>query len=109
MPLWRWFTQGSAKKKVSFENGRLGVLKALMANAGKLDEQTLENSFSQSAERKPSKAEIREILLELGADADTKSERPTWRFRDLEFEVKALQSARKSAKEATLGEVVYST
>ena len=109
MPLWRWFTQGSAKKKVSFENGRLGVLKRLLANKGKLDEQTLEGAFSQSAERKPSKAEIREILLELGADIDVKADKPTWRFRDLEAEVKALQNARSSVKEATLGEVVYST
>jgi hypothetical protein len=118
MPIWRAVTRVSERRKVQRENGRRGLLKRVLARLNRekaqdqvhFSEQELEVAFKAVAGREPSRSELRDELLELGADLDTAASDdgiPRWRFVDLEAEVKALADARAQTEAAELGEVVY--
>jgi len=111
MPVWRSLKRRWDKKAVEKENGRLGLMQKILSGVKsdnkELSQTELEQAFAEKAKRKPTKAEIRDILIEMGGDLNAAKESPSWRFVDLEAEAQALEEARNQQKAVSVGASVY--
>jgi hypothetical protein len=122
LPAWRAVRKGAAEKAVAEENARAEVLKTVfeqMSEAAKkgeavggVREDSLKRAWKQATGAPPDDKELAAAVVALGGDVDMDamaSGRGLYRFRDLEAEVKALQTQRAtaSAQEEQVGAVVF--
>jgi hypothetical protein len=114
LPLWRMAVQPLKEEKAALENGRRGLLKAILTRLSSkgLDEKALKKAYEDASGKKVDSKTLTHELVKMGAEVDVTEEgRAMYRFRDLEAEVAALEAERAAAKsdEAKVGEVVFSS
>ena len=116
LPMWRWATDASRKKKAAEENARRAVLKTVIEEVKKdgvgVREDTLKRAWQQATGEAPNDKQLIEQVVELGGDVDMDAHaegRGLFRFRDLEAEVEELkrQRAATSVQETQVGQVVF--
>lgn len=118
LPLGRAIFRGRAAKKVANENGRLAMLRAILARVAMKEPVTdsaLVQAYERAAGRKPSSKEVTREVVALGGDADLENVPANgdvrYRFVDLETEAAALEAEREAAPEAEkkVGRVVFAS
>ena len=114
LPLVRWSKRGSEQKKVNHENGRRGLLWAVLNRLTRkgIGETTLKEAWKKSAGVQPGERELTREVVKLGGELEVDDGGHTYyRFRDLEAEASGLESERKLARdeEKEVGKVVYSS
>lgn len=120
LPLGRAILRPKKKREIARENGRRGLLRAIVQKvegvkeAGSdplaLDEAALRRAWQEFAGELPDDKELVREALKLGAEVEiSASGRAIFRFRDLEAEVAALKEERERAGlgEEQVGEVVF--
>jgi hypothetical protein len=122
LPAWRAFRKGAVDKAVAEENARAEVLRTVfqqMSDAAQKNapvtgvrEDALKRAWRQATGAAPDDKELIAAVVALGGDVDVEAMaagRGLYRFRDLEAEVKALQTQRAaaSATEEQVGAVVF--
>jgi hypothetical protein len=120
LPLYRWATTANRAQAAAKENAQRALLKTLYmelhsAEGGSqgIREDRLKAAWRSATGKDPEEAELSRELAKLGADVDMEAlaeGRGLYRFRDLEAEVKALESQREEAakkQEHEVGEVVF--
>lgn len=114
LPLIRLFYRSKAKRKIAKENGRRGLLWAVLnrLDAKGIPEETLRDAYKSRAGIAPSDRELlREIVL-LGGELTVNEAGQHWyQFVDLELERSALIKARQAAsgQETGVGDLVFSS
>ena len=113
LPVYRWATEGAAKKKAADENARRAVLKTVLDEVQKapdvgVSEGKLKAAWKNATGVEPSDKELIAHVVSLGGDLDVERGH-RYRFRDLEAEVAALhkERAEASVEEERVGEVVF--
>ena len=113
LPIGRALLRPIKAREVAKENGRLGLLREIMARIEKrapLDEPSLAKAWTQAAGEEPAPKELTRAIVELGGDADiTENGEVRYRFVDLETEAEALEEERAAAPEAEakIGKVIF--
>jgi hypothetical protein len=114
LPLLRWSRRGSEQKKVNHENGRRGLLWAVLNRLTPkgIGEATLKDAWKKSAGVQPAERELNREVVKLGGELEISDSGQTYyRFRDLETEAAGLEGERKRARDAEkeIGKVVYTS
>lgn len=102
LPLLRLFLRPRAQAKINRENGRRGVLLAVLNKlTGRgIKETVLEKAWEMNAGVKASGHELTREVIKLGGELDLNENtgETAYRFRSLEAEVRALEKERAQAK-----------
>jgi hypothetical protein len=115
LPLGRALFRPSAARKVANENGRLAMLRAILARVDAKEPVTdaaLVQAYERAAGRKPESKEVTREVVRLGGDADIQeSGEVRYRFVDLETEAAALEAERDAAPDAEkkVGKVIFAS
>lgn len=114
LPLGRALFRRSAARKVANENGRLAMLRAILARIAMKEPVTdaaLVQAYERAAGRKPESEEVTREVVRLGGDAEIETGEVRYRFVDLETEAAALEVERDAAPEAEkkVGKVVFAS
>ncbi len=129
LPLGRALLRPFEASAVARENGRRGLLRAILEHARArtpATENSLREAWSRAAGSRPSEAELSRAILDLGGDVDLEASEHTkvrvgertvegspvrYRFADLEAEAEALEDERSHAsdQEAKLGKMVFTS
>ena len=129
LPLARAVRRPVEERAVARENGRLGLLREILAHANartSAPSDTLRAAWARAAGSEPTEPELTRAIVELGGDVDLDaSEHPKariaegggeaspvrYRFSDLEAEAEALEDQRHDAPEAEakLGKMVFTS
>ncbi len=129
LPLGRALLRPFEARAVARENGRRGLLRAILEHARTrtpATENSLREAWSRAAGAQPSDAELGRAIVELGGDVDLEASEHTkvrvgarveegspvrYRFADLEAEAEALEDERSHAsdEEAKLGKMVFTS
>ena len=129
LPLGRALKRPIEERAVARENGRLGLLREILAHAAShtsAPQETLRAAWERAAGVPPTETELTRAIVELGGDVDleasehvkTRVADPSreaspvrYRFADLETEAEALEEQRREASdsEAKLGKMVFSS
>jgi len=123
LPAARALFQRRTARKVAHENGRLAMLRAILARIAMKEpvtDQALVQAYERAAGRKPDSKEVTREVVRLGGDVDLdaterarapEGEGARYRFVDLETEAAALEAEREAAPEAEkkVGRVVFAS
>lgn len=114
LPLFRYLMRGREQAKVENENGRRGLLWAVLNRLTKrgIREETLKSAWKQAAGKEPSERVLVREVIKLGGELEVKDEgSAAYRFPELESEVEALEQERVGARESEkeVGHVVFSS
>src|SRR5262249_16233140 len=114
IPVVRWFRRPREHQRVDRENGRRGLLWALLNRLTKrgISEDTLKSAWKSAAVKKPNERELTREVVKLGGDLQLDdSGGALYRFEDLEKEIEAVAQERKTAseKEKAPGEIIFSS
>ncbi len=114
LPIARAMVRPLQGKKLARENGRLGLLREILAGIQRkapLTESMLTEAWSRTAGKPPEPEELRKRIVELGGDVeiDESTGGVRYRFVDLETEAAALEAEREAASESEkeVGRVVF--
>lgn len=114
LPVMRYFRRKSEKNKIDHENGRRGLLWAVLnkLTAQGITENQLIASWQKASGVKPSEKAITREIIKLGGDMEIDNDGNTvYRFPSLEAEILGTKEERYRAgdEEKNVGEVVYSS
>ncbi|MES2504295.1 MAG: hypothetical protein V4534_05390 [Myxococcota bacterium] len=101
LPVMRLFTRPAKQKELDRDNGRRGMLWAILSNLTPrgISERILKSGWQGLAQKEPSSQELTREVVKLGGDLDldTQTAEMTYRFKSLELEVSALEKERARA------------
>jgi hypothetical protein len=114
LPLGRALFRRRAARKVEHENGRLAMLRAILARIDAKEPVTdaaLVQAYERATGRKPESKEVTREVVRLGGDAEIETGEVRYRFVDLETEAAALEAEREAAPEAEkkVGKVIFAS
>ncbi len=114
LPLGRALFRRRTARKVAHENGRLAMLRAILARISMKEPVTdaaLVQAYERAAGRKPESEEVTREVVRLGGDAEIETGEVRYRFVDLETEAAALEAERDAApeEEKRVGKVVFAS
>jgi hypothetical protein len=114
LPMFRAMTRGKKEREIAQENGRRGLLFAVLsrANRGGFREDFLANTWKLASGAEPSEKELTREIVRLGGEAEIQENGELlYRFRDLEAELEAAKVERSLAKdeEKDAGAVAFSS
>ena len=114
IPVWRILKRPAAKQKVNHENGRRGLLWAVLNRLTRqgIAEDTLKSAWKQNAGVEPGNRELTREVIKLGGELDINDAGlARYHFPDLELEAKAVEVERGRARdtEKEVGDVVFAS
>jgi len=114
IPITRGFFRGRKKKEIDAKNGKRGLIRAILSKLGfgGIPEDTLRKGWVELAQAKPDNREFTREIIKLGGELElNEKDKPIYRFRAIEAELKALDAARHRAKssESSVGNVIFNS
>lgn len=114
IPAMRALNRGKKRQEIQIKNGKRGLIRAILTKLGfgGIKEETLKNSWEETALVKPDDKVFTREVVKLGGELELNShDVPLYRFKAIEAEMGALKVARSAAsnQEAHIGEVVFSS
>jgi hypothetical protein len=114
LPIARSLYRPFKERRVARENGRRGMLRAILGPEGKgeVTDESLRRAWKQAAGVDPDPKQLTREVAALGGDAEiAKDGHVRYRFPDFEAEAKALEAEREAASdaEAKVGPVIFSS
>ena len=114
IPAVRALFRNSKKREIDAKNGKRGLIRAILSKLGLggIKEETLRQGWVDQAKAEPKGKELTHEIIRLGGELEfDEKDIPIYRFKAIEAELKALESARKKAStdEALVGEVIFSS
>ncbi len=104
--------RGRKKKEIDAKNGKRGLIRVILSKLGfgGIKEDALRQGWEEFAHAKPGDRELTREIIKLGGELElTEQDKPIYRFRAIEAELKALENARKrvSSSESSVGSVIF--
>lgn len=114
IPVLRGLFRGNKKREVNAKNGKRGLIRAILSKLGfgGIKEETLREGWVEQARAEPKGKELTQEIIRLGGELEfDQKDVPIYRFKTIEAELAALESARRKASkdEALVGEVIFSS
>lgn len=114
IPMLRWFNKSKEKQKIERENGRRGLLFAVLNNLTPrgLPEHKVKSAWEKLADAKAEDKTIVREVVKLGGDVEVSEDGQVYyRFKQIENEIAALTKERVTApdSEKDMGSVIFSS
>ncbi len=114
IPAFRALFRGSKKREIDAKNGKRGLIRAILSKLsfGGIKEDVLRQGWVDQAQAEPKGKELTTEVVRLGGELEfDDKDIPLYRFKAIEAEMKALETARQKASkdEAIVGEVIFSS
>ncbi len=114
IPVVRVLFRNQKRREIDAKNGKRGLIRAILSKLGLsgIKEEALREGWVLQAKATPKGKELTTEIIRLGGELEfDDKDAPIYRFRAIEAEMAALESARKSASrdEAMVGEVIFSS
>lgn len=114
IPVLRALFRGNKKREIEAKNGKRGLIRAILSKLGfgGIREDVLRQGWVEQAQAEPKGKEFTTEIIRLGGELEfDDKDRPVYRFKAIEAELTALESARRTAskEEALVGEVIFSS
>jgi hypothetical protein len=113
LPLLRAAYRPVKERRIARENGRRGMLRAILGEGGgEVTDESLRHAWKEAAGAEPDPKVLTREVVALGGDVEIADDGTVrYRFADFEAEAKALEAEREAASEAEakVGPVIFSS